>query len=151
MLVPLHPNVRPFCCACVDDLDAPGRRSFIVWAVLGFGGRPNPLLFGRLASWGSRTAQALSFEDNCRTQIYVDDPVISTSGTPAVCEEVFDLILTWWLVMGFTLSWTKGRHCSTKDSPDCSGKLSPHSPYLEHEWIGIQFRLVGQSHHGTHS
>ena len=34
--------------------------SFIVWRVVGFGGRPNPLLFARVASFAMRTGQTMS-------------------------------------------------------------------------------------------
>ena len=37
----------------------PEAGSCVVWAVLGFGGRPNPLIFGRAASFAMRAGQAL--------------------------------------------------------------------------------------------
>ena len=37
----------------------PPTGSFVVWRVLGFGGRPNPLVFSRAASFACRYAQAL--------------------------------------------------------------------------------------------
>jgi hypothetical protein len=54
-------------------------------AGLGFGGKPNPLVFSRAASFAMRTAQALVGVPNrrlqcpqlarARGQLYVDDPI----------------------------------------------------------------------------
>merc|ERR1712051_969333 len=69
MGIPLAEAERPFNTA---ELEAPLTRrraaifdgeaqqgSCIVWRVLGFGGRPNPLVFARAASFAARSAQAL--------------------------------------------------------------------------------------------
>ena len=69
MGIPLHPAELPFNCCCSDLLidrkrdelypGEPAIGRFVIWVVLGFGGKPNPLVFGRVASFVSRIAQAL--------------------------------------------------------------------------------------------
>ena len=63
----------------------PEQGSFIVWRVLGFGGRSYPLLYARVASWLSRATQAMLHQDSwdkkfswgpAAVQVYVDDPAI---------------------------------------------------------------------------
>ena len=99
MGVPLHPEEWPFN-AC--GLDQPLRRgrealydgepdagSFVVWAVLGFGGKPNPLVFARAAAFAARTGQALfkptADAPGCElaglARCYVDDPIFTTKGS----------------------------------------------------------------------
>ena len=69
MSIPLDPSEMRFNCAHTEfDLkrtrnplrpDEPQTGRFVVWRVLGVGGKPNPLVFSRAASLASRTAQAL--------------------------------------------------------------------------------------------
>ena len=61
--------------------------AFVVWRVLGFGGRPNPLVYARAASLASRSAQALLGRSSARSdlaetrlQLYVDDTVAALAG-----------------------------------------------------------------------
>ena len=102
----------------------------IVWRVLGFGGKPNPLVYSRAASFAARSAQALLRTTAqstvgaaaCapgRLQLYVDDPVLSLAGSPAATDASIDLVLLWWLCLGPPLAWRKGT----------SGRGS-------HRWIG---------------
>jgi hypothetical protein len=107
---------------------------FVVWRVLGFGGRPNPLVYSRAASFAMRSAQALAGSPNrscqhallsqCRGQLYVDDPVWTHAGTPAQNKRTTDLLLTWWLVLGLPLAWKKGTWV-----PEAA----------KHAWIGVEF------------
>ena len=69
MSVPLAQAELPFnCCSLGAPVDRgreslypgePSSGSFVVFRVLGFGGKPNPLVFARLASFAARSAQAL--------------------------------------------------------------------------------------------
>ena len=69
MSVPLHPEEQRFNCAHAGFLvkrtrdplidGEPSEGAFVVWRTLGFGGKPNPLVFSRVASFAARTAQAL--------------------------------------------------------------------------------------------
>jgi len=134
------------CCAL--DLDVkrnrdelypgePRRGRYIIWVVLGFGGRSNPLVFSRAAAFAARTAQALlrptpdsPGEQSAavgRLQMYVDDPIATYIGTPEQRERAADLLIGWWLSLGLPLSWAKG---------SLSSEL--------HRWIGADFstRLV---------
>ena len=54
---------------------------------------------------------------DCRGQLYVDDPSITVAGTLDHCAAESDLLLLWWLALGFRLSWEKGSHswCSSRD------------------------------------
>ena len=145
MGIPLHPAEMPYNCCF---LEKPVKRSraqiidhepeegyVIVWRVLGFGGRPNPLVFGRAASFASRSAQALlrptaSAKGSPRAglgrlQTYVDDPVLTTIGTDDERMLAKDLVLIWWLALGLPLAWSKG--CLT------SGP---------HRWIGAMYETL---------
>ena len=113
----------------------PAKGRVIVWHVLGFGGRPNPLMFARAASFASRTAQALlrttaSDKRGCqlaapgRLQTYVDDPVLSVSGPRAARSLAIDLVISWWLALGVPLAWNKGTRTTG-----------------EHRWIGALFEI----------
>lgn len=100
MSIPLHDDERPLNCTRIEGGVAreraslrggePERGDWVVWRVLGFGGKPNT---GRL-------------------QLYVDDPVLATAGHPRDVEEALDLVLLWWLLLGVPLAWGKG-HLST--------------------------------------
>ena len=154
MSVPLASVERRFNCANTGfDLqrtrpplyeDEPVAGRFVVWRVLGFGGKPNPLVFSRGASFASRTAQALlgpldrrEREDDrsCdgvapgRVQLYVDDPAVAVIGDLAQANLSFDLIIMWWLALGIPLSWKKG---------ESFDGATPH------RWIGIMYHIVDE-------
>ena len=136
MSVPLHNDERRFNCANAGFTirrarepayaDEPDTGAFVVWASLGFGGRPNPLVFSRIASFAARTAQAL-LSPACRLQLYVDDPVISVRGSWAEASRELDLAIQWWLALGVPLAWAKGV-VSTGTDP--------------HRWIGVMYHLT---------
>jgi len=147
MGVPLARSEWGFNC-CALDLDVargraplydnePASGRFVLWCVLGFGGKPNPLVFSRAVSFASRTAQGLirpraaargpqNFAPG-RLQMYVDDPLLCMVGPTAQCMATADAIIAWWLVLGLPLSWSKGLMSET-----------------QHRWIGADFstRLV---------
>ena len=99
MSIPVDAAERRFNCAHTG-FDLKRKRSalfegepvvgrFVVYRVLGFGGKPNPLIFARVVSLASRTAQALlgpadlgaRGADCCglaagRLQFFVDGPVL---------------------------------------------------------------------------
>ena len=127
MNIPLHPHEMRFNCASVPqgirlsrpplDDSEPQEGTFIVWHVLGFGGKPNPLVFARAASFATRSAQALTWSAGAPRsgyaaayiQTYVDDPAIAPGGTAGSIYLAADVILLWWLILGLPLSWSKGR------------------------------------------
>ena len=90
----------------------------MVWAVLGFGGKPNPLVFARAAAFAARTGQALCWPSadapGCdltgyaRLQMYVDDPVFTVQGSAPERALAVDLLLLYWLTLGLPMAWTKG-------------------------------------------
>ena len=114
----------------------PQEGRFVVWRVLGFGGKSNPLIFARVAAFASRTGQALFDEEvpvtcgttlaSVRLQQYVDDPIAAICGDQLGANAAVDLLIAWWLVLGIPLSWSKGmfRAISAKAS---------------HVWIGGSF------------
>ena len=146
MSIPLRETEQRFNCAhagfaltrtwspLYDGEPAEGR--FVVWRTLGFGGRPNPLLFSRTASFAARTAQAILGHDlqstdtaqvaPGRLELYVDDPICSVKACRSRAMEAFDLVICWWLTLGVPLSWKKGV---------LSDGLTPH------RWIGIDYVL----------
>ena len=122
--VPLHASERRFNCARIPegisrgrepmDDDEPLEGKFVVWQVLGFGGKPNPLLFARVASVAIRTGQALfgasrkSEHALVRCQLYVDDPAVTVCGDAASTESAMDILILWWLCLGVPMAWKKG-------------------------------------------
>ena len=103
-----------------------------MWNVLGFGGKPNPLVYSRVASFAIRTAQGMFSKTaktgpRLRAQLYVDDPALTARGTPQEIELAFDLVLLWWMALGIPLAWAKGAVTTNK---------------AEHDWIGVRYRLV---------
>merc|ERR1712085_77085 len=151
MSIPLHDDERRFNCANTGFELSRSRSSiydgelvlgsFVVWRTLGFGGRPNPLVFSRVASFACRTAQALlgspsdtgvSLEAGLapgRAQLYVDDPIVSVRSTEVDAKYTLDLVILWWLVLGIPLSWKKGFLTSG---------ATPH------RWIGIDYTLTAE-------
>ena len=148
MSVPLHPSERRFNCAhtgfslkrtrdaVIDGEVEEGR--FVVWRCLGFGGRPNPLIFSRLASFAARTTQALMGEPSStdipaagegRLQLYVDDPTVAVRGTREQADAVFDIVILWWMVLGIPLAWLKGSFTSGSEP---------------HRWIGILYHVSAE-------
>ena len=152
MSVPLASLERRFNCANTGfDLqrtrpplyeDEPAIGRFVVWRVLGFGGKPNPLVFSRGASFASRTAQALlgpldrrerEGDRSCvgvapgRVQLYVDDPAVAVVGTFTQANLSFDLVVMWWMELGIPLSLKKG---------EMFDGATPH------RWIGIMYHVV---------
>ena len=139
MQVPLAKEEMRFNCAHVPQglvrnreplvPEEPKEGTFVVWQVLGFGGRPNPLVYSRVASFAMRTAQAL-FPENCNTrakgkgQLYVDDPIVVFTGSKEEVEASMDVWLLWMLVLGVPLAWKKG---SVKWGQEA------------HDWIGVTF------------
>ena len=75
--------------------------AFILWRVFGFGGKANLLVYGRVGS-----ARA-------GLRLYVDDLSIVVGGTLDECAHEFDVILLFWLALGFTLVWAPWR-CATE-------------------------------------
>ena len=149
MSIPVAPQERRFNCARTGfDLkrtraalfdDETDVANFVVWRVLGFGGRANPLIFARVASFACRTAQALlgPWSRSERTghweglgrgllQLFVDDPALTVSGTTVQTQASVDLVVLWWLLLGVPLSWKKGALFQ---------QTEPHT------WIGIVYSL----------
>jgi len=128
MGVPLHPAEWPFNACGLDHTlrrdraelydGEPSEGRFVVWAVLGFGGKPNPLVFARVVSFAARTGQALfkptadspgcALTGLARLQVYVDDPIFTTMGSSTERGLAVDLLLLWWLALGLPLAWSKG-------------------------------------------
>ena len=91
----------------------PRQGTFVVWQVLGFGGRPNPLMFARVASSAMRSSQCLANillegVGKYRSQLYVDDPALCVAGPKAAVVSTLDAVLLWWLILGLPLAWSKG-------------------------------------------
>ena len=129
--VPLHADERRFNCADAGALltrerpalyeGEPASGSFVVWQVLGFGGKPNPLVYARAASFAFRTMQALLGSSRHRRhsdhtfylaygrgQLYVDDTVLGLLGELHEIHTALDLAIVWWLLLGVPLAWNKG-------------------------------------------
>ena len=142
MSIPLHIDEKKYNCSFLpegiklereklDETEAT-EGNFVVWNVLGFGGKPNPLVFARVASVAMRSGQALfstSYRADgarLRGQLFVDDPAITVVGTPEENDKALDVLILWWLVLGFPMAWKKGKKVAAKEV---------------HQWIGIEYRV----------
>ena len=142
MSIPLAEAERPYNCSVIPEgvrrqraalhPDEPEQGQCIVWRVLGFGGKPNPLVYSRAASFAMRSAQAMysasrrGGEASMRSQLYVDDPAICVSGTSAERSAALDVVLMWWMTLGIPLAWKKG------------AVVEGRAP---HDWIGVTYQL----------
>ena len=149
--VPLHESEQRFNCASLDDPlvrdrppcydDEPRSGRFLVWRVLGFGGKPNPLVYSRAASFACRSAQALlgpqrhrspdDFTNRlalARSQLYVDDTSLAVAGEERKIGATIDLYVLWLLLLGVPIAWAKG---------ELTFGSTPH------RWIGIEFEATG--------
>ena len=141
MSIPLAESEKAYNCAtlpenaqlkrkALDDTE-PSIGKCVVWNVLGFGGKPNPLVYSRVASFAMRTAQAMFSKNGVgpkvRSQLYVDDPAITARGSADEIQLAFDLVLLWWLVLGIPLAWSKG---ATTRSTE------------KHVWIGVTYEIT---------
>ena len=149
MSIPLADAEKAFNCAVVEGEVQRGRDPLyegepetgkcIIWDVLGFGGKPNPLVYSRAASFAMRTGQAMfrqspRSEVTAKAQLYVDDPAVVFAAPPGKTRSAVDRLLLWWLVLGIPLAWAKG---------------SLHSMPQSYEWIGVKYtaRVDEQSVH----
>ena len=135
MFVPLHADERRFNCAEVPSYFQNGQAAFVIWNVLGFGGKANPLVYARIASLAARAGQALLDVQRARLQLYVDDPAVVVVGDEQACCKELDVLLSFWLLLGLKLSWHKGFHAVTDDHHQ-------YHPAVEHTWIGITYSIV---------
>ena len=141
MSIPLDDREKKYNCGVLPenicrkreglDEEEPEAGACIVWNVLGFGGKPNPLVYSRVASLAMRSAQAMfsrSAADGpwVRSQLYVDDPAVTARGSPEEVQLAFDLILCWWMALGIPLAWKKGSVVRGSEP---------------HEWIGVSYEI----------
>merc|ERR1712051_778372 len=96
MTVPLAASERRFMCSQTEHVvsrkraavspDEPAQGQFLVWRVLGFGGRSNPIVYSRIAGLVARMTQALATDDGSSSlaelwsQLYVGDPAYTFAG-----------------------------------------------------------------------
>ncbi len=153
MALPLHEQERCYNATVVPEglqrtrpplhPEEPEHGHCIVWRVLGFGGKPNPLIFARAASFAARTAQALLSPKRrkkqrrlarrkvklaaARLELYVDDPVLALAGSSEQIDASIDLCCLWWTLLGVPLAWGKGQVADPR-----AQKFS---------WIGVDFHI----------
>ena len=80
MSVPLHADERRFNCAKVPAYFQDGQAVFVIWNVLGFGGKANPLVYARIASLAARARQALLDVQCGKLQLHVGDSAVVVVG-----------------------------------------------------------------------
>ena len=132
--VPLAHAERRFACCDTGE-------HFLVYRVLGFGGRVYPLVYCRVASLVARSTQAFLDPELARLQLYMDDPALTVAGDPTACQLEHDLVLIWWLVLGVKLAWQKGVVCHLARRPEMlTGRRRSGGPG-QVEWIGVLFRI----------
>jgi hypothetical protein len=80
---------------------------WIVYTALSFGARSFPNLWGRVAAFiGRLTASCLQYQ-HADIQIFVDDPLVSASGSTAARNRVFASVFTIFAVLNFKVAWSK--------------------------------------------
>ena len=142
MTVPLAPKEMAFNTSVVPetitrtrkalDEQEPTSGQILIWQVLGFGGHANPLVYSRVATFASRSGQALLQRETAvsslahgRIQLYVDDPAVVLVGTEQERSDAVDVLVLWWLLLGIPLSWKKGWYGTATEG---------------HTWIGVHFQ-----------
>ena len=61
------------------------------------------------------------------SQLYVDDPTITVTGSPATVQQTLDSVPLWWLVLGLPLAWKKGM---------------VYDKYEVHTWVSVTFQVM---------
>ena len=84
----------------------------------------------------ARTAQARCSSAELRIQLYTDDPAIVAVGERQLGRQLLDVVLAWWLSLGFRLAWRKGTYQFTETPLH-------HQPQLVHDWVGIRYCTRG--------
>ena len=84
-----------------------GEGNYYVCEGAPFGLTSAPLLWGRVAAWMGRVAQAIARPWELRSQIYVDDPVMAACGTKVQRDLIFARTLQLWTACGAKLAWEK--------------------------------------------
>eukprot|EP00971_Amphidinium_carterae_P348661 6490615-Amphidinium_carterae.3 len=99
--VPIHPSEAKYQAVRVAD-------KLYYFTVLVFGSATAPTLWGRVAAFLGRSAQAIMDPLRARVNVYVDDPIFVAAGNTEehAYSEIF-LALLWWTALGFDLSWSK--------------------------------------------
>ena len=117
-IMPLHPRER-------KHFVISHRGTFYVFIVLTQGARGSPLTWGRLAALVTRLTQSMFEHGEAHLQTYVDDPIMVSSGSPAVRSLSFAVAILAWRCLKFPLAFSKGQR-GTKVN-----------------WIGCTFELQG--------
>ena len=116
--IALRREERRFCAAKCQH-------GWVVFEVLGFGGKAFPLVFCRQASWLSRASAAMFSPSSFRLQTYMDDPAMCLRGSLARIQADANTVLLLWLVLGADIAWHKGEFRPAHGQG--------------HSWIGIHF------------
>ena len=77
------------------------------------GSRNAPLGWGRLAAMLGRMTQSVLGKNEGRLQVYTDDPCCVLRGQPSQRDRLISVITLLWRLMGFPLSWRKGKRGGT--------------------------------------
>ena len=63
-----------------------------VYFCLCFGGVGGPLVYGRFGAFAGRSAQSMFDDNECRTEVYVDDPLTIAAGSRKKRRHCFALV-----------------------------------------------------------
>lgn len=86
------------------------RGQYLVFLRVVQGSRNGPQVWGRIAALTGRMSQSLFSSDELRLQIYVDDPCAAIKGRPAQRRRLKAVLIVFWLLLGFKLSFQKASH-----------------------------------------
>ena len=85
-----------------------GKGKFYAYKGFPFGFASGPLLWGRVAAFFGRLAQAtLRNDDEARIQIFVDDPIVSIAGSQRERTWTAAVVFLCWAMLGAKLAWHK--------------------------------------------
>ena len=77
------------------------------YRALTLGGGASPLVWGRAGARLGRSTSSPFGADKARLQLYVDDPLMLSRGTPSTIRMHMCVALLWWQCVGLPISWNK--------------------------------------------
>ena len=90
--LPIHPRERQYFAAVFQG-------SIYVWRRVGQGSTNGPCLFGRLSAFVGRATQTIIPLSECKSQIFVDDPILTLGTTRARAERLLTMACMLWMVI----------------------------------------------------
>ena len=100
--IPLHPDERRYFVCHVDN-------TYYVLMRTAQGSQAAPLCWSRVMAMSARMSQSTCPPQSLRSQVYVDDPILSAQGQPSYRDTLFARVILTWLAQGHRLAWHKAK------------------------------------------